>query len=442
MPVGDFVPSLLHLDYPEWAAPLIGNIGQVWAYNGTGYVPTALNFDPAGTAAAAVATHVALSNPHSQYYLASGVSGFGATLIDDANAATARTTLGLGTAAVLNVGTGANNVVQLDGSSRLPAVDGSQLTGITVAAAGSNTQVIYNASGVYAGDAGLTYNASTDRLTVTGGLVAPSMRPSSDSTSALQLQNAAGTSVVTVDTTNRRLDLSSTQALSTTNYLQTWVNNSVTRSRIDSRGAQYWYLSNTVAEVGAIEYGTPGGLPGIIFRNGASYNLNRVNFFYDTATSFALSFDADYISPYYGGLKISAGGGVEGNVIGSNTTTITNALTLRYVSSGTPEAGHGVGVIAALKSSTTQNNSVGRLTWEWNRADANSAAHGTRSARMRLTGNYTSTERVFIDAIAVSSAPLIGFLGATPVARQVVPTGSSNDDIITALQNLGLFSQT
>lgn len=103
MPVGDFVPSLLHLDYPEWAAPLIGNIGQVWAYNGTGYVPTALNFDPAGTAAAAVATHVALSNPHSQYYLASGVSGFGATLIDDANAATARTTLGLGTAAVLFV---------------------------------------------------------------------------------------------------------------------------------------------------------------------------------------------------------------------------------------------------------------------------------------------------------------------------------------------------
>jgi microcystin-dependent protein len=36
----------------------------------------------------------------------------------------------LGTAATQNVGTAAGNVVQLDGSARLPAVDGSQLTGI------------------------------------------------------------------------------------------------------------------------------------------------------------------------------------------------------------------------------------------------------------------------------------------------------------------------
>jgi hypothetical protein len=36
----------------------------------------------------------------------------------------------LGTAAALNVGTSASNVVQLDGSARLPAVDGSQLTNL------------------------------------------------------------------------------------------------------------------------------------------------------------------------------------------------------------------------------------------------------------------------------------------------------------------------
>lgn len=39
-------------------------------------------------------------------------------------------TSSLGTAAALNVGTSANNVVQLDGSGKLPAVDGSQLTGL------------------------------------------------------------------------------------------------------------------------------------------------------------------------------------------------------------------------------------------------------------------------------------------------------------------------
>ena len=51
-------------------------------------------------------------------------------LSDIANTATARTNLGLGTASVEDVGTSAGNVVQLDGSARLPAVDGSQLTNL------------------------------------------------------------------------------------------------------------------------------------------------------------------------------------------------------------------------------------------------------------------------------------------------------------------------
>jgi len=43
---------------------------------------------------------------------------------------TTLTTSELGTAALLDVGTGANNIVQLNGSSQLPAVDGSQLTNL------------------------------------------------------------------------------------------------------------------------------------------------------------------------------------------------------------------------------------------------------------------------------------------------------------------------
>src|SRR6056300_1362718 len=44
----------------------------------------------------------------------------------------------LGTAAAEDVGTSANNVVQLNGSARLPAVDGSLLTGITASVAALN----------------------------------------------------------------------------------------------------------------------------------------------------------------------------------------------------------------------------------------------------------------------------------------------------------------
>jgi hypothetical protein len=52
-------------------------------------------------------------------------------LSDLVSASAARTNLGLGTAAVLDVGTTANKVVQLDSAGKLPAVDGSQLTGIS-----------------------------------------------------------------------------------------------------------------------------------------------------------------------------------------------------------------------------------------------------------------------------------------------------------------------
>lgn len=73
------------------------------------------------SASAAAASAASISFP---VPVASG--GTGAT-----NATGARSALGLGTAATLNVGTGANNVVQLDGTGRLPSVDGSQLTGVS-----------------------------------------------------------------------------------------------------------------------------------------------------------------------------------------------------------------------------------------------------------------------------------------------------------------------
>ena len=208
MPVAAFSPSRIHTDYSEWTAPGIAYNGYVWAWNNTTgkYEPTALSFDPAGTAAAAISTHLAAGNPHSQYLLAGGVSAFGATLIDDADAATARATLGL------VIGTSANNIVQLNGSGQLPAVDGSLLTGISGGGGGgtpggSTTQVQFNSAGAFAGDAGMTYDAANDRLTVAGGLVAPSMRPASDSTTALQWQRAAGGTFLVGDTVNLRLGI-------------------------------------------------------------------------------------------------------------------------------------------------------------------------------------------------------------------------------------------
>lgn len=174
-------------DFTDFPAPASGSTdnGKAWAWNSA-----TQSFEPR------------------TFLLASAAGAFGLTMLATADAAGGRTALELGTAAVLNVGTSANNVVQLDGSAKLPAVDGSALTNLPGGtAAGSTTQVIFNDAGAYAGDAGLTYAKATDRLTVVGGLIAPSMRPASDSTTALQLMNAAGTAFVTGDTTNGRLGI-------------------------------------------------------------------------------------------------------------------------------------------------------------------------------------------------------------------------------------------
>jgi len=79
------------------------------------------------------------------------ITAAGRALIDDADSAAQRTTLGLGTAAVLNVGENDGNLVQLDAVG-LPAIDGSQLTGIS---AGSivllNSGTISNAANLNIG---------------------------------------------------------------------------------------------------------------------------------------------------------------------------------------------------------------------------------------------------------------------------------------------------
>jgi len=86
-------------------------------------------------------------------------------LSDLNNAGTARTNLGLGTSATLDVGTSANNVVQLDGSSRLPAVDGSQLTNLPSGAGETLQQVTDNG-------ATTTTNISVAQVTMGGDLLA------------------------------------------------------------------------------------------------------------------------------------------------------------------------------------------------------------------------------------------------------------------------------
>jgi hypothetical protein len=88
----------------------------------------------------------------------------------------------LGTAAALDVGTSANNVVQLDGTAKLPAVDGSQLTGISATVAALNDIGDVSAAAPNNGDV-IAYNSTSgDWEAAAQSVSAPSVTVSSPST--------------------------------------------------------------------------------------------------------------------------------------------------------------------------------------------------------------------------------------------------------------------
>lgn len=143
-------------------APVAGDNGKALTYRHAFGDFVYTSFEAAG----AVAAHVGLPDPHSQYLFDSAVSAFGLTLIDDADQATARGTLGLGTMALE---TAANYLL---------------------------------ASGAKVG-------ASASEQTLTLGAKLPKIQPLADGTASLKIKTAADAEFINLDTTNRNQKITS-----------------------------------------------------------------------------------------------------------------------------------------------------------------------------------------------------------------------------------------
>jgi hypothetical protein len=87
--------------------------------------------------------------------------GTGAT-----TAAAARTGLGIGAAGVLGTSIASGNVVVYDSGPMLPAVDGSQLSNLTIVPAGAPTEIQYNNAGSVAASPSFIWNDTNKRLGV------------------------------------------------------------------------------------------------------------------------------------------------------------------------------------------------------------------------------------------------------------------------------------
>jgi len=111
----------------------------------------------------------------------------------------------------------------------------------------------------------------------------------------------------------------------------------------------------------------------------------------------------------------------------------------RNPSTGTPAAGFGTGIELQLRSSTTAAQVAAYIDWSWI-----VATHASRTARLALSAYDYNGAREGVRIDSDGSAPLLGFYGHAATAQQVLTTGAgaSVDDVITALQNLGLVKQS
>lgn len=137
-------------------------------------------------------------------------------LSDLASVSTARTNLGLGTAATLNVGTSANQVVQLNGTAKLPAVDGSLLTNLPIPTVSTVPVRQTVLSGPVDTNGASAFGGSTGSTTVTAsGTIKATAAAGGDSNYTGSITNPSWTGLSTNGTMYLYFDITSGSVVTT-----------------------------------------------------------------------------------------------------------------------------------------------------------------------------------------------------------------------------------
>jgi len=301
---------------------------------------------------------------------------------------------------------------------------------------------------------GSTVGASSQAQAFTNGIKSGVLFPAADSTSALKLAKADGsTGVILVDTTNGNVMIGNVSGVPVSTLVIRAAAGKNPMINIDDGDARTpnWSgvgfspapTTETIARLG-VANGTYGGFamqgfsspgspsaaldiagwhgsnspttPCVVFRGWKHNGASSYTALASTELILQVTNLATALFTVLGGGNCGIGTVAPGmlldvNSAGALTNTVVNVCSLRHASSGTPAAGFGVALVFALESTTTENQSAGRVYAVWSEA-----THATRKAQVVFTA-YDTAEREAIRIGANGSAATIGLLGATPSAQ-------------------------
>ncbi|MCB0251308.1 MAG: hypothetical protein KDI07_22250 [Anaerolineae bacterium] len=343
---------------------------------------------------------------------------------------------------------------------------------------------------------GARTGASSQAQTFTNGIIGPSWKPASDSTTALQLQNAAGTSLVNLDTSNSRVGISTASpgygldVQHTGNLLTAYFYNptaSTGKTKVvmragagnslgggsepvlevqNSAGTQTAFVradgliastlvgtkdDNSVALVdtskasGSYPVGVNLGSSAIVgWSSGAWYSAKDTTITRGAAGKVYIGSSSGGSAGTLVAASVGAGTASPSTTLhalttDSGTSAVVNVATVGHNSSGTAAAGFGGGLAFNLQSSTTASQSAGLIASSWI-----VATHASRTARMALSAYDYNSAREGMRIDTDGSQALLGFYAHSAVAQQVLATGAGAtvDNVISALQALGLVKQS
>ena len=269
---------------------------------------------------------------------------------------------------------------------------------------------------------GARTGASSQAQTFTSGIIGPTWKPAADSTTALQLQNAAGSAdILTVDTTNGRVGIGKSPPSYPLSVVSTTATVAASLRNERTTGTNYASMATAYC---------PGATKAIglnVSAVGATHNCALlIGDLIPPTGNWGVYSDGGY---NYFGLDVGIGTKTIDSILhvslaNDATNTASQLLTLSHNTSGTVAAGFGSRVLWELESSTSVDQAAAALDVTWT-----DATHASRTGRLALYGSYTGTLYEGLRVGAVSGAAALGFYGVTAIAR---PTTSSAAASFTA----------